>query len=80
MIMIELTLLQLVYEIANMGSISGASEALDIAQHSLSAQLKELEQHLETVLFVRHARGMRRTIAGRLLPFGIFPFRRCVLQ
>jgi DNA-binding transcriptional LysR family regulator len=53
--------------IAELGSLSRASEALRIAQPSLSRQMRLLEEELGVALFARHRRGMQLTEAGRRL-------------
>src|SRR5438874_1497750 len=53
--------------IAELGSLSRASEALRIAQPSLSRQMRLLEEELGIALFARHRRGMQLTEAGRQL-------------
>ncbi len=52
--------------VAELGSLSKASDRLRIAQPALSRQIKLLEHELKTPLFVRHGRGMVLTDAGRL--------------
>lgn len=42
-----------------------AANALDLAQSSVSARVKALEEDLGILLFERHARGVRLTEAGR---------------
>lgn len=49
------------------GSLSAASKAKYIAQPSISASLKQLEQSLSSTLFIRHARGVKATTAGEQL-------------
>jgi DNA-binding transcriptional LysR family regulator len=49
------------------GSLSAASKAKYIAQPSISASLKQLEQSLSSTLFIRHARGVKATAAGEQL-------------
>ena len=49
------------------GSLSAASKAKFIAQPSISASLKQLEQSLNTELFIRHARGVTASTAGEQL-------------
>jgi DNA-binding transcriptional LysR family regulator len=57
-------------EVARLGSVSRAAEALYATQPTLTARLKGLEQELDSSLFVRSQRGMRLTDAGRaFLPF-----------
>lgn len=53
--------------VAELGSLSKASDRLRIAQPALSRQIKLLEHELKTPLFVRHGRGMMPTDAGRVL-------------
>ncbi|MCR4690884.1 MAG: LysR family transcriptional regulator [Lachnospiraceae bacterium] len=50
--------------VASEGSISKAAEKLCIAQPPLSRQIKDLEQELDTELFVRRPRGLVLTRAG----------------
>ena len=68
-----MTLKQLEYfrTIAETGSVTKASEKLNISQPPLSMQLKALEDELGTRLFERHKKHMDITPAGRLL------FQRC---
>ena len=50
-------------------SISAAAKACFVAQPSISAAIKQLEQSLDNQLFTRHARGVEATEAGtRLYP------------
>lgn len=42
-----------------------AANALGVAQSSVSARVKALEEDLGILLFERHARGVRLTEAGR---------------
>lgn len=53
--------------VAELGSLSKASERLRIAQPSLSRQMRLLEEELGVVLFIRSARGMKLTEAGSFL-------------
>lgn len=48
-----------------------AANALGIAQSSVSARVKALEEDLGILLFERHARGVRLTEAGRLFVEGV---------
>lgn len=51
------------------GSFSAASKSQFIAQPSISASIKQLEQHLCEQLFIRETRGVKPTDAGyRLYP------------
>src|SRR5258707_13859458 len=52
-------------EVARLGSVSRAAEALFITQPTLTARLHGLERELGARLFVRTPRGMRLTEAGR---------------
>ena len=52
---------------AELGSLSKASDTLRVAQPALSRQIKLLEHELRTELFTRNGRGMVLTEAGRLL-------------
>ncbi|TAG06135.1 MAG: LysR family transcriptional regulator [Betaproteobacteria bacterium] len=63
----DLKQLQYFTQIANLGSFSRASGALDIAQPALSRQIGLLEAELGAHVFVRHGRGVRLTDRGRLL-------------
>jgi DNA-binding transcriptional LysR family regulator len=64
------TLRQIEYFIATAetGSITLASERVNISQPSISTAIAHLEEELETQLFVRrHAQGLSLTSAGRVL-------------
>lgn len=62
--------LEALTEVARLGNVSRAAEALHLTQPALSARLQSLEGELEVVLFVRGKRGMALTDAGRaLLPY-----------
>jgi LysR family transcriptional regulator, nitrogen assimilation regulatory protein len=54
-------------QIAELGSLSRASERLNIAQPSLSRQVRLLEEELGVALFIRRRRGMELTEAGEAL-------------
>ncbi|WFU42085.1 LysR substrate-binding domain-containing protein [Bradyrhizobium sp. CB82] len=53
--------------VAELGSLSKASDTLRVAQPALSRQIKLLEHELRTDLFTRNGRGMVLTEAGRVL-------------
>ncbi|WLD59146.1 LysR substrate-binding domain-containing protein [Salinispirillum sp. LH 10-3-1] len=50
---------------ARLGSFTQAAEELNVTQAAVSQQVKLLEHHLKTALFVREAKGVRLTEAGR---------------
>jgi DNA-binding transcriptional LysR family regulator len=57
-------------EVARLGNLSRAAETLSVTQPALTARLQGLERELGADLFVRGARGMTLTDAGRaLLPY-----------
>jgi DNA-binding transcriptional LysR family regulator len=53
--------------VAEVGSLSQASDRLRLAQPALSRQIKMLENEIGVPLFARHGRGMKLTEAGRQL-------------
>lgn len=54
-------------EVAQAGSLSGASERLHVAVSAISRQIAKLEEEAGAPLFERAARGMLLSEAGRLL-------------
>ncbi|WP_176559935.1 LysR family transcriptional regulator [Teichococcus rhizosphaerae] len=54
-------------QVAELGSLSKASDRLRIVQPALSRQIRLLEEELKVPLFTRHGRGMVLTHAGELL-------------
>lgn len=48
-------------------SFSGAAKYCFVAQPSISAAVAQLESHLSVTLFIRHARGVKPTDAGKKL-------------
>lgn len=57
-------------EVARSGNVSRAAQALFLTQPAVTARLKSLESDLGVELFVRSARGMKLTDAGRaFLPY-----------
>jgi len=63
----ELRQLRTFKSVAELGSLSKASDRLRVAQPALSRQIKLLEHELRVELFTRNGRGMALTAAGRLL-------------
>jgi DNA-binding transcriptional LysR family regulator len=62
--------LQAFVEVARLGSVTRAADALFVTQPTLTARLKTLERELDAVLFIRSKRGMRLSDAGRaFLPY-----------
>ncbi|NTF10575.1 LysR family transcriptional regulator [Agrobacterium rubi] len=61
----DISQLQTIIQIAETGSISKASERLNVVQPALSRKLGNLEQELGAALFERHGRGMLPTDIGR---------------
>lgn len=56
--------LRLFWEVARAGSLRAASARLRLSQPSISAQIKALENSLETQLFERTGRGLKLTVQG----------------
>jgi DNA-binding transcriptional LysR family regulator len=62
--------LEVVVEVARLGSLTQAAEALSLTQPAVSWRLRALEAEVGTPLFVRTRRGVRPTGAGvALLPY-----------
>lgn len=61
------TQLRYFLSIAKHGSMTAAAKALHISQPTLSISLQQLEQNLETTLFLRDRRGARLTEPGKEL-------------
>lgn len=61
----EISQLRTLIHVAELGSLSKASDRLHIAQPALSRQIRLLEEELGTRLFDRHGRGMVMTEQGR---------------
>ena len=55
------------YEVALNKSISKASKSLNISQSAVSRQIQDLEIDLNTLLFIRHQKGVRLTEQGENL-------------
>jgi DNA-binding transcriptional LysR family regulator len=63
----DLKQLRTFLRVAEVGSLSQASDRLRVAQPALSRQIKLLEKEIGVPLFARHGRGMKLTEAGRQL-------------
>ena len=63
----ELRHLRYFLTVAEEGSFTKAAEKLLIAQPPLSRQIRDLEEELNTRLFVRKARGLTLTESGEAL-------------
>jgi LysR family nitrogen assimilation transcriptional regulator len=63
----DLKQLRTFLRVAEVGSLSQASDRLRLAQPALSRQIKMLEREIGVPLFARHGRGMKLTEAGRQL-------------
>ena len=61
----ELSQLRTIIHVAELGSLSKASDRLNIAQPALSRQVRLLEEELGVRLFERHGRGMVISEAGQ---------------
>ncbi len=59
--------LRLFYQIATIGSFSGASEILNTSQSALSRSIISLETYIQTRLFERVSRGLILTRQGEIL-------------
>jgi LysR family transcriptional regulator, nitrogen assimilation regulatory protein len=64
---VDLRQLRTFRAVAELGSLSKASDRLRVAQPALSRQIKLLEHELRIELFTRNGRGMLLTAAGQLL-------------
>lgn len=65
----DLRSLQYFVAVVEQHSFSGAAKVSFVAQPSISAAIAQLEQTLNTNLFIRHARGVKPTSSGnRLYP------------
>jgi DNA-binding transcriptional LysR family regulator len=53
------------YQVARLGTVSGAAEVLGVHHATVIRHIDALEKHLGTKLFQRHARGYTATEAGR---------------
>lgn len=71
--MLNLSRLQLLHELAVLGTISAVARAVNLTRPAVSQQLALLEQETGTVLFERSVRGARLTPQGRRLVASIRP-------
>jgi LysR family transcriptional regulator, cell division regulator len=53
--------------VAHEQSISKAAQKLNYVQSNVTARIKQLEEELQTTLFLRHGRGVQITSAGEVL-------------
>ena len=65
--MIERIHLAIVREVARLGSLTAAADALHLTQPALSHAMKKIEQQLGTDIWTRENRSLRPTQAGRYL-------------
>ena len=65
--MLSLTRLNILREVVQRGSFSGAAEALDYTQSAVSQAVARLEAETGAALLVRDRRGVRATVAGATL-------------
>lgn len=70
---LPLATLEVFTAIARHGSLRAAADALGIKPSTVSHQLKTLEEHLGTALFIRTTRSVNLTEAGRALIRGAGP-------
>src|SRR5436190_11418245 len=59
--------LRLIAEVARTESVTRAADRLNVTQSAISHQLREIEDRLDTPVFIRSGRRMLPTAAGRLL-------------
>ena len=63
----NLDLWKIFYEVANVNSISKASEKLHISQPAITKQIKNLEDYLDCNLFIRTKKGVILTTEGEAI-------------
>ena len=61
--------LKIFREVAKAGSISKAAENMNYVQSNITAHIKKLEKELNSILFVRHNKGITLTSEGEKLLF-----------
>lgn len=65
--MMDLRALRYFLSVAQLGSITRAAQALNVAQPALSRQIRKLEEELGVTLLLRRPRGVELTPAGARL-------------
>jgi DNA-binding transcriptional LysR family regulator len=65
--MLDLHRARILREVARLGSMTAAAQALSYTQPAISHHIARLEAEAGTPLVVRHGRGVRLTEAGRIL-------------
>lgn len=68
-IIMESLELKIFREVAKAGSISKAAENMSYVQSNITTHIKKLEKELNSVLFVRHNKGITLTSEGKKLLF-----------
>ena len=64
---VKLELYRVFKEVAEVGNITAAAQALYISQSAVSQSIKQLESDLQTRLFSRNSRGVTLTAEGKML-------------
>ncbi|MGY5775197.1 LysR family transcriptional regulator [Rhizobium sp. LEGMi135b] len=68
--------IQFFFSVIEHGNLSGAAQALRVSQPTLSRHIFAIEEQYKTKLFIRSARGMILTEAGRQLQQGLLNIDR----
>lgn len=63
----EIRDLQIFYIVAKHKNLSSAAKELNYVQSNITARIRYLEKELNTVLFIRHQRGVKLTLNGERL-------------
>ena len=64
---VKLELYRVFKEVAEVGNITAAAQALYISQSAVSQSIKQLEHNLQARLFARNSRGVTLTAEGQML-------------
>ena len=64
---VKLELYRVIKEVAEVGNITAAAQALYISHAAVSQAIKQLERDLQTRLFARNSRGVTLTAEGQML-------------